>query len=145
MQSFTSWYPAPRAAYDPVDGEDVGQDAAERVERGVEWTAGRNQCRPIAVADRVLVEVGQQMGDGRGPAQSGRRGLVPVVLVLDDPMPERRARELDAHARLGRGQTGPPSEVLDLRRSVAAEVPARQLRKRLTALELACLGSALFE
>src|SRR6266404_8328904 len=145
MQSPATWYPAPRAAHDPVDGDDVRQDAAEREERRIESTAGGQQRRPVAVADGVLVEVGQQMGDRRGPAKGGRRGLVQVVLALDDPMPERRARELDAQSRLGRGQTRPPCEVLDLCRSVAAEVPARQLRKRLIALELARLGGALFE
>src|SRR4029077_10492211 len=58
---------------------------------------------------------------------------------------EGRARELDALAAFGHGQTRPPREIRDLCRTVAAEVPARQLRERLAALEIARLRCALLE
>src|SRR5260370_33557971 len=85
------------------------------------------------------------MGHDSGAACLAGRRITPVILAVDGQMFEGGAGKLDALSSFACSQPGPPCEVLDLRRSVAAELPARHIRKRLTALDLACPGGALFE
>src|SRR4029077_20869137 len=105
--------------------DDIGGDAAEREERWVESPDRGHQRGSVAVANHVLVEVGQKMGHSARAARAACRGVGPVVLTLDDSMLERGAGERYPAPCVACRQSGPPREVLDLCRAVAAEVPAR--------------------
>src|SRR5712691_851702 len=121
--------PAPGAADLPPNGDDVGKDAAERDRRRSGYAGTSEDCRverkirvqnlrSIAEGVRVLVVVGQQVGDRSRLFGRARARIKPVVPSLDDPGLERRPRDPNAGAGIGHPEAGPPDEVLELGRAM---------------------------
>src|ERR671932_2861377 len=71
--------PPPGATHAAPDQDDVGEDAAEREERRLEWAVGVDDRRAVAVADGVLIEVGEQVRDGGRSTGRASRGIETIV------------------------------------------------------------------
>src|SRR5439155_16459130 len=114
--------PPPGTAHAAGDGHDVGEDAAEAEDGRVGRMVWMEQRSPVPVGHRVLVEVRQQVRDRGNVAVPGSFGIEPVLPVLHDLVSELRTDDVDAGARVGHREAGPPDEVLQLSRSVAPKV-----------------------
>ncbi len=113
--------PAPGAYHMPVDRDDVGEEAAEREDRGLERMVGVEGGRPVAIGHGVLVEVGQQVRDRWRLVGRTSRGIEPIVNAVDDLVFEVSPGERHASPSVGHGEAGPPHEVRHLGRTVTPE------------------------
>src|SRR5438105_5408814 len=119
----------PGPSYAAADRDHGRQDPAHR--RGVavvgekctvEGDVRIEQGATVAIGHGELVEVRQEVGSACCAAPAGIIGAAPEIAAVDLFLLELGPCQVDALADLLDREAGPPCEILELRRAVAAEI-----------------------